>query len=122
MPDAMAPWSCVLFMSVSACRVAGNLEGSGFVRELLSRWSSTREVKAERSEGRLPLRDVEERSLAALVRKAGGRKDERITYRVCSTRLADGLESNADMGFVGRGWLLITLQRNLISSKQRADY
>ena len=62
-PDAMAPCSCVLFVSVSAWRVLGNLEGSGFARELLSRWSSTSDVKAERSEGRLPLRDVEDRSL-----------------------------------------------------------
>ena len=50
----MAPASCELFVSVSAWRVLGNLDGSGFVRELSSRWSSMRDVKAERSDGRLP--------------------------------------------------------------------
>ena len=59
----MAPASCELFVSVSAWRVLGNLDGSGFVRELSSRWSSMRDVKAERSGGRLPVSDEEDRSL-----------------------------------------------------------
>ena len=57
------PESWVLFVSVSASRLAGNLEGSGLESALLSRCSSRRAVNPERSSGRVPLREVEERSL-----------------------------------------------------------
>ena len=63
MPAWTAPLSCVLFVSVSSCRFGGNWDGRGFASALLSRCSSVRAVKPDRSEGRLPAREVEDRSL-----------------------------------------------------------
>lgn len=62
-PEETAPESCVLFVSVSVWRDGGKDEGSGFVSELPSRCSSTREVKEEIPEGMEPDREVEDRSL-----------------------------------------------------------
>ena len=61
--NVAVPDSCVLFDSVSASSFAGNLEGSGSESALLSRCSSRRAEKPERSEGSAPESDVDDRSL-----------------------------------------------------------